>query len=108
VGGLGLVMRRSLLRIVAPAAFLGTVTILVLVVHAAMHRSTHMLPTPTSAKRAVVSFTQRPVRAYYRLQPGDTLDTVASRFRTTAYELLLFNPGIAPQGLAPGQKIRVR
>ena len=47
-------------------------------------------------------------RRYYRLQPGDTLDTVAHHYRTTVHQLLLFNPGVHAETIVPGQKLRVR
>ena len=109
MGGVGVVARKALLRIAAPVVFLAAVTVVVLIARSALHHG----PVATAVasplqKQAVARFTPPPKRAFYRIQPGDTLDGIARRFKTTAHRLLLFNPGIHADGLVPGQKLRVR
>lgn len=44
---------------------------------------------------------------YYQVQRGDTLWKIAQRYHTTVERLIELNPGIDPQNLQVGQKIRV-
>ena len=102
-------MRRALMRIAAPLAFLAAVTAVVLIARSALHHTTVAAAvTAPPGKPASARFAPPPKRLYYRLQPGDTLDTIARRFKTTVHGLLLFNPGIHAESLVPGQKLRVR
>lgn len=109
--------RRELTRFGAPVAFLAAVTVAVLLVKSALNGS--------SSEPASVALTARPTHVatrtqrngstatstsaarYYTIQAGDTLGSVAVRENTTVTELLRLNPGINPQGLHTGQRIRV-
>ncbi|TMK34886.1 MAG: LysM peptidoglycan-binding domain-containing protein [Actinobacteria bacterium] len=64
-----------------------------------MTTSTTTITTPTT------STTGEP--RYYTIQSGDTLGSVALREHTTVDDLLRLNPGVNPQGLRVGQRIRV-
>jgi LysM repeat protein len=44
---------------------------------------------------------------YYTIESGDTLGSVAIKEHTTVEDLLRLNPGIDPQALHVGQRIRV-
>jgi LysM repeat protein len=110
--------RRGLTRFGAPVAFLAAVTIAVLLIKAALSGSTNepttvaltSAPThaTTSASRGTTSVgTSTEAGRYYTVQSGDTLGAIALRERTTVDELLRLNPGIDPQALRAGQRIRV-
>ena len=110
--------RRELTRFGAPAAFLAAVTIAVLLIKSALSGSTHEATTvaQTSARTHVTTAAPRGSRSvrtstalgrYYTVQSGDTLGAIALREKTTVTELLRLNPGIDPQALHAGQRIRV-
>ena len=50
---------------------------------------------------------ETPEREIYRVQSGDTLESIAARFDTTVADLLELNPTIDPLALKPNQRIRV-
>ena len=101
--------RAELARYAAPAAFLAAVTIAVLLVRAGLESPgtttvTRGLPPATATTTTV----GRVRRRYYRLRQGETISDVAVRFRTTVEALLALNPGIKPNALEVGRRIRVR
>jgi LysM repeat protein len=106
--------RVELTRYGAPAALLAAATVAVLLVRAGLKEDAGVPTTPTAAAtvRSVPTPAQttakRPRRAYHRLEAGDTLETVATKYDTTVHQLLLFNPGVKPTSLRIGQKLRVR
>jgi len=125
--------RRELTRYGAPAAFLAAATIAVLLIKAGLSggsgetttvgafptgtttratqtRSTTTITTSTTTITTPIttpttSTTTAP--RYYTIQSGDTLGSVALREHTTVDDLLRLNPGVNPQGLRVGQRIRV-
>ena len=52
--------------------------------------------------------TTAPGAQYYVVLSGDTLGSIAGKYRTTVDELMTLNPGIDPTALHIGQKIRVK
>ena len=106
--------RAEFKRYGAPAAFLAAVTIAVLLVRAGLDAgSSTNTTTATTTRTASTSTgkatttTARP-RRYYFLRQGETISDVAIRFDTTVEQLLALNPGIKPNALSVGQRIRVR
>jgi LysM repeat protein len=102
-------------RVLAPLAFFTFVTLLVLVVHSALNADaggsttpTQTQAGPTTGETGQTGTMPRQRRRFYRIQEGDTLDVLAERFNTTVDDLLQLNPGINPNGLTPGQRIRIR
>jgi LysM repeat protein len=91
--------RRTAARIAAPVAFLLAITIAVLVVRSGLQDDG---PTaPPSAAQARPGATTVVVRA------GDTLDGIARRTGTSLEAILRLNPGIDPEALRVGQRVRV-
>jgi hypothetical protein len=105
--------RREVARYGAPAAFLAAVTIAVLLIKAGLsdgNRQTTVgqeLPTTHSTTRPRARAPRVPARVYYTVQSGDTLGAIALREHTSVAELLRLNPGIDPQALHAGGRIRV-
>jgi LysM repeat protein len=105
-------------RLLAPLAFFVAATVLVLVVHRALNADSGAAPTPaprvtgpgTSATQPSTSTKdEAPAKKkFYRVQPGDTLDAIAARFKTTTDELIRLNQSIDPLSLTVGQRIRIR
>ena len=104
-------------RLLAPLAFFVAATVLVLVVHRALNADSGATPTPppkvaepgTSATQPSTSTKdQTPTKKFYRVRPGDTLDAIAARFKTTTDELIRLNQNIDPLSLTVDQRIRIR
>jgi LysM repeat protein len=105
--------RAEFKRYGAPAAFLAAVTIAVLLVRAGLDTGSSANTTGTTTRAASTSTattTTTPARSrrYYLLRQGETISDVAIRFDTTVEQLLALNPGIEPNALRVGQRIRVR
>jgi LysM repeat protein len=106
--------RAEFKRYGAPAAFLAAVTVAVLLVRAGLdagssagtttNTTTQTASTPTATTTTIPV----PSRRYYLLRQGETISDVALRFDTTVEQLLALNPGIEPNALRVGQRIRVR
>jgi LysM repeat protein len=112
--------RAELARFLAPAAFLLALTIAVLLVRAGLGSgdgngqgttpltglvTERTSTTPTTTRTS--TRTTPSAKRFYTIQSGDTLATVALKFGTTTEKLLALNPGIDPQSLTVGQKVRV-
>jgi LysM repeat protein len=106
--------RRELTHYGAPAAFLLVVTIAVLLIKAGLsgHETATTMTqqltgtTPTTTV-ATTKTTTTVAGGFYTIQPGDTLGAIAIREHTTVARLLQLNPGIDPNALHSGQRIRV-
>jgi LysM repeat protein len=116
-------------RVVAPLAFFAAATILVLLVHSSLNSGSDDEPPAANERasgpanggnedgagtgRGNQAGAQNPQgqpqqrRRFYRIKGGDTLESIAPQFDTTVDDLLQLNPGIDPNALTPGQRIRV-
>jgi len=99
-------------RIAAPAAFFLAATILVVLIERGLNGDpqtpTTVLPTTSApGTTTTAGTTTSKKKQIYRVQTGDTLESIAAKFDTTVDDLLALNPGIDPLALSPGQKIRV-
>ena len=117
--------RRELTRFGAPAVFLLAVTIAVLLIKSGLDRGskTQTAAAPTTTQQTTtaapttnitltdsgnVVTTTAPANAqYYTIQSGDTLGTIAAQYNTSVDQLQTWNPGLDPNSLQPGQRIRV-
>jgi LysM repeat protein len=110
--------RAELKRFGAPAAFLAAATVAVLLVKAGLNgggsNAETTLPTvvtTATTRRATTTRTTATTASaaarYYTIQSGDTLGSVAANQNTTVEDLLRLNPGVDPQTLHVGQRIRV-
>jgi len=97
-------------RLAAPLAFLAAAIVLILLVQSGL--SADEADTGTSAPSATTTTqggttTVATERRRYRVQRGDTLESIAAKFGTTVEALIELNPDIDPLALSPGQRIRV-
>ena len=88
------------------------VTIGALVVHAGFeHGKKHPGTLPTTVTSTQKSHNpghrRRHLRTYV-VESGDTLDSIATKERTTVTRLKQLNPGINPTALRVGERIRVQ
>ena len=124
--------RQELTRYGAPAAFLAAVTIAVILIKAGLNggsgatttvarlptTSTATKPTTTTTKLVLTgpqastttttTETTTPGAEYYLVQSGDTLGSIAQKYKTTVDGLMTLNPGTDPTALHIGQRIRVK
>jgi LysM repeat protein len=108
--------RSWLARVAAPLAFLVLATLGVVAVRAALEEDNSATTTVTVTTTSETTTTQGPTTTttpnsrrgkFYRVQEGDTLESIASDHGTTVEALLELNPGIDPVALNIGQRIRV-
>ncbi len=94
------------MRYGAAAALLLAVTVAVLLIRSGIqggHGST------TTGPRTTVTTTKpKGPHKFYRVRPGDTLEEIAIRFRTSVDDLTALNPGVDPNSLRIGQRLRIR
>jgi LysM repeat protein len=106
-------------RLLAPVAFFVAATVLILLVQNALSSDEAPATPPTATQSAPptttsgtdtvpTDTTERRRRRYYRVKSGDLLETIAAEFNSSPERLLELNPGIDPQALQVGQRIRVR
>ena len=120
------VRRRELTRFGAPVAFLAAVTVAVVLVKAGLNSgsatTTDTVGLTTTAAGTTTqgtttklvltgtppsTATTTPGGQYYVIQSGDTLGSIAAKYNTTVDQLLKLNPGVDPNALHPGNRIRV-
>jgi LysM repeat protein len=94
--------RARVARVAAPVAFLLAVTIAVLLVRSGLREDDAPPPGPTVVAARGSGPSVVTVRA------GDTLERIAARTGTTVARLTRLNPGIDPDVLRVGQRVRVR
>jgi LysM repeat protein len=104
-------------RLAAPVAFFVAAGVLIALVQGGLSSSdtgTEATPSTTISTTETTPPTttgrngSTGRRRFYRVRSGDTLESIALRFDTTASALSELNPGIDPLALTPGQKVRVR
>jgi LysM repeat protein len=107
--------RRWLARVAAPLAFLILVTLGVVAVRSALEEDDSASPARvTVTTTAETAPAEQPTTGttakrgkFYRVQSGDTLESIAEDHGTTVEALLELNPGIDPVALRIGQRVRV-
>jgi LysM repeat protein len=100
-------------RLAAPLAFFAAATVLILLVQSGLRADSDTgttlatLATPQTAPTTGETTTPAGPRRRYKVQRGDTLESIANKFDTTVEALIELNPDIDPLALRPGQKIRI-
>lgn len=103
-------------RVLAPLAFFAATTALILIVHRSLTAETTATP-PATTSATTTGKTEAGTKTnaggkvkkrYYRVRPNDLLATIAERFDTTVEDLIQLNPGLDPNNLQVGQRVRVR
>lgn len=94
---------RSKFRIVPAGALIAVVVVVWLVVAPHTERS----PARPAAETTTKVDTQ-PKRRTYTVRQGDSLSSVAQRYRITVEQLLKLNPRVDPQAIHRGQRLRLR
>jgi LysM repeat protein len=95
---------RNRARYLAPIALVATIAGTVVVVHSGLRAksdTTHAISGSRTRAR-------RRGPRYYVVQPGDSLTTIAAKTRVALTQLEALNPGIDPNSLQTGQRLRLR
>jgi hypothetical protein len=118
--------RFSIWTLVAPIALLASVSVIVVIARGAgwvgpdteatiftttrSTATTSTAATGTGAGTTTTSTTTSTTatKIFYTIRSGDTLEAVAVRYGTTVPKLLALNPGVNPNTLSIGQRIRLR
>ena len=102
--------RHELVRYGAAVAFLLAVTVAVLLIRSGIHGADHL--SGRARTHRVKTLHDVPVpprrRVFYRVRIGDTLESIAISRRTSVSKLRALNPGIKPNSLQIGQRLRVK
>ena len=100
-------------RLAAPVAFFAAATLLIVLIESGLNSGatntsssgTPTLSSPTTPTGGTTTGKRK--KRIYRVQRGDTLESIAAKFHTTVDDLLQLNPDVDPLALSPGQRIRV-
>ncbi len=104
--------RYSVWSIVAPVALLGILALTSMLVIDALRA-----PAPAargalieagSTAQATDSASDQSIPSTYRIRTGDTLSTIAERYRIRVETIRQLNPSLNPLALAPGDTITLR
>ena len=100
------------LRVAGPVALLVAATAVALFVRSAVQHSPQapppVAPLPIARPAPARPAVRRPAAPReVVVRRGDTLSAIAARTRTTVAGLLAANPGIRPESLHAGQRIRL-
>jgi LysM repeat protein len=95
-------------RIVAPLVLLACAAAVLVIVQNTLREdsSTPASSEPRAAPTTTTSTTRGPKT--YRVKSGDTLGAIAERNDVPVDRLLELNPGVDPQTLRAGQRLRLR
>jgi LysM repeat protein len=107
------VKRRWAARFAAPAAFLAGVTIAVVLVRSGFSNdeapaTTAAVVTTTKTTTTAKKKPKKQAPVFATVEAGDTVDQIALDNNTTVERILALNPGLKPNALQVGQKVRVR
>jgi LysM repeat protein len=105
------VNRRWAARLAAPTAFLAGVTVAVVLVRAGFSSADEPATTASVLTTAPTTTAKKPKpkpAVFATVKSGDTVDQIALDNDTTVDRILELNPGLDPNGLQVGQKVRVR
>jgi LysM repeat protein len=101
---------RSSARYVAPLALVAFLIVFIIVVSSSGggHSSSASKARPAATTAAKPATRQRRPRKYYTVKANDLLGTIASKTGVTTDRILQLNPDLDPQGLVPGERIKLR
>jgi len=109
--------RKALAHYGAPALFLLAVTVAVLLIRAGLESGSSGQPTTTATPATTRAASHRtkphrkhvaPAAQYYTVQSGDTFGSISAKTGATIAQLEQLNPGVSPNALQVGQKLRVK
>jgi LysM repeat protein len=94
---------RSPLRFLAPVAVVVVIVAAVVVVASSDGGKDHK-----DSARTATTQQKLPKRHTYVVRVGDTLDAISERFGVPSARLIALNPGLDPQALQLGDRIKLR
>jgi LysM repeat protein len=95
-------------RFLAPIALAAVAVGIYLIVHSGL--ATHPATNPTSSQLLAGPHRHRARRTprFYTVQGGDTLSQISVRTNVSILRLTELNPGMSPNSLQTGQRLRLR
>jgi LysM repeat protein len=101
---------RSSARYVAPLALVAFLIVLIVVIGSAGggHSSSASKTRPGATAAAKPAPRPRRPRKYYTVKANDLLSTIASKTGVSADRIQQLNPDLDPQGLFPGERVKLR
>jgi LysM repeat protein len=101
------------MRLIAPLAIIAFVVAFLIVLSSSgvdhnsggTHTATSSTPTGASTTRSTSKFAHRRT---YTVRAGDTLGAIAIKTGVSVTNLEDLNPGLDPEGLVAGQKLKLR
>ncbi len=96
---------RSPLRLLAPIAI---VVVLVGVVVVVVGSSDGGSGDMSTARTATAPAKKVPRKRTYRVKEGDTLTAISDKTGVSTGQLVALNPGLDPQALQPGDRLKLR
>jgi hypothetical protein len=94
-------------RYLAPIALAAVIAAIVLVVQGGLGTTQHRAPA-ARARRAVVSHHATALKTFYVVKSGDSLSVISVKTGISVPTLESLNPGVNPNALQTGQRLRLR
>jgi LysM repeat protein len=95
-------------RYLAPIALTAVIVAIVLVVQGGLGTTNHHAPAPRAAQHAAASRHTTPAKTSYVIQAGDSLSVISVKTGIPVPTLESLNPGVSPNALQTGQRLRLR
>jgi len=99
---------RSRARYLAPIALAATITATYFVVHAGLDRKTSTTRTQVVLPRQTTKHKRVTQASSYTVRAGDTLSQISVKTGVSVPTLETLNPGINPNALQTGQRLKLR
>jgi LysM repeat protein len=97
---------RSRARYLAPIALAATIAGTYVIVHNGL--SSKPTPAPAQPSGTFHARTRLSRKRYYVVKPGDSMTSIASKTGISLNTLEQLNPGVQPDALQTGQRLRLR
>ncbi len=108
---IGTAMVAKSARLVAPVALAAVAVATYLIVHAGLnpqHTSTTASSLLSTGHAGAGSHRHRPTPKFYIVKSGDTLSQISIKTHVSIATITALNPGMNPNALQTGQRLRLR
>jgi LysM repeat protein len=95
-------------RYLAPLALAAVAVGMYLIVHAGLNPHHATATTSSQLRNAPGQSRPRRIPRFYVVKTGDTLSAIAAKTHLSIYRITTLNPGLSPNSLQTGQRLRLR